>query len=153
VAIDYLGWYSPIWNEYLAQGNAAAIPPILDFYQKLVDRGWNVGFVTGRKVICVRDFGDMLQEYLYNATRANLIQIGCTNFTLILRTKEEEKLTNYQFKSGARNKLTDGKSPLVLLTISEGWRIMGMCGDQDSDLEGAHAGYKMKVPNYAFISL
>lgn len=100
------------------------------------DRGFHVIIITGRP------------EDQTDATAKNLLLQGIPKASdgvkgydqLILRNKEEMPLTANQYKSARRWGLEE----------KEGYHIVGCIGDQISDCSGGAAGYKMKIPNYAY---
>jgi len=105
--------------------NATAIPQTKQFYLQLLELGYNVAFITGRR------------DTQRNATVGNLHNEGFTNYvTLILREPSEYSLSAFAYKSARRKQLAE-----------EGWEIVGSIGDQLSDIDGDYAGYRMKVPN------
>ena len=113
------------WNSEL---KAPAIPQVKELYEYLIAKGSKVIFLTGRNI----------SEY--EVTYKNLKQEGYAVFdTLITRRENEYKLTATEFKSSKRVEL-----------IEMGYEIIGTVGDQWSDLEGAHYGIQVKIPNYLY---
>ena len=113
------------WNSEL---KAPAIPQVKELYEYLIAKGSKVIFLTGRNI----------PEY--EVTYKNLKQEGYAVFdTLITRRENEYKLTATEFKSSKRVEL-----------IEMGYEIIGTVGDQWSDLEGAHYGIQVKIPNYLY---
>jgi acid phosphatase len=122
------GYVKHLWEEWILKEEADAIIPVRDFYNYLVDRGFKIIFITGRK------------DYQHQATFNNLIKAGYTKFdTLITRNADEYKLSAVEYKSAKRTELT-----------SKGYDIKGNFGDQWSDLEGVYSGIKVKLPNYQY---
>lgn len=117
------------WSEWMI---AAAIPPnlpVLKFYQEMVKQGYQFLFLTGR-----------LNTYAVN-TQKNLRTTGYDNDEkLITRTSYEDGMDAWEFKSGARKKLTE-----------QGYRILGNIGDQMSDVVGGYAAYHLRLPNLLYI--
>lgn len=122
--------YSPrLWDEWVDEARAPAIPGVKRLYDFLINRGVKVIFITGRK------------EHHYEATKKNLELAGYTQFdTLIVRMKNDSGKKAIEFKSKKREELT-----------AMGYNIIGNVGDQWSDLEGPHSGIKIKVPDYLYI--
>ena len=113
------------WNREL---KAPAIPQVKELYEYLLTRGARIIFLTGRNI----------PEY--EVTYKNLKQEGYAVFdTLITQREHEYKLTATEFKSSKRVELT-----------KMGYNIVGTVGDQWSDLEGAHHGIQVKIPNYLY---
>ncbi|MCH7724725.1 MAG: HAD family acid phosphatase [Bacteroidetes bacterium] len=113
------------WNREL---KAPAIPQVKELYEYLIAKGSKVIFLTGRNI----------PEY--EVTYKNLKREGYAVFdTLITRRENEYKLTATEFKSSKRVEL-----------IEMGYEIIGTVGDQWSDLEGAHYGIQVKIPNYLY---
>ncbi len=123
------GYVKDLWNKWIQTAKAPAIKDVRKLYNYLIDRGVKVAFVTGR------------YSYQYNATYKNLVDAGYKNFdTLIVRTNNEDSLTAEQYKSKIRTELTQ-----------KGYDIIGVVGDQYSDLNGPDHGIQVKIPNYMYI--
>jgi len=123
------GYVKDLWNKWIQTAKAPAIKDVRKLYNYLIDRGVKVAFVTGR------------YSYQYNATYKNLVDAGYKNFdTLIVRTNNEDGLTAEQYKSKIRTELTQ-----------KGYDIIGVVGDQYSDLNGPDHGIQVKIPNYMYI--
>lgn len=123
------GYVKDLWNKWIQSAKAPAIKDVQKLYNYLISRGVKVAFVTGRK------------SYQYDATFKNLVDAGYKNFdTLIVRTDDEDSLTAEQYKSKIRTELTQ-----------KGYNIIGVVGDQYSDLEGPYHGIQVKIPNYMYI--
>jgi len=122
------GYVKPLWDEWVLKEEAEPIIQVRDFYNYLIDRGFKIIFITGRK------------DYQYQPTYNNLLKTGYTKFdTLITRSRGEYSITAVDYKSGQRAALT-----------SKGYDIKGNFGDQWSDLEGEYCGIKVKLPNYQY---
>lgn len=107
-------------------GLSPAITPVLHFYNKLIDHGFKVIFISCRS------------EPLREATRNNLKQVGYDTFEqIILRTPKDKLIPFYAYKKKKRAELA-----------KEGWHIVACVGDQWSDLAGDHTGLRIKIPNY-----
>ncbi len=123
------GYVKNIWNDWIQSAKAPAIKEVWKLYNYLINRGIKVAFVTGR------------YSYQYDATFKNLVNEGYKSFdTLIVRTANEDSLTAEQYKSSIRMELTQ-----------KGFNIIGVVGDQYSDLEGPDHGIQVKIPDYMYI--
>ncbi len=122
------GFVEKYWDLWVDSAKAPAITEVQDLYNYLVDRGFKIIFITGRK------------DYQYDLTKKNLISAGYKNFdTLIVRQPAEYNLTALEFKSEKRAALT-----------SKGYKIAGTVGDQWSDLKGPYHGIQVKIPDYQY---
>lgn len=123
------GYIPKLYHEWVIQADAPAIPQTKRLYNFLVDRGFTIIFLTGRK------------HDEYQATIRNLKNQGFLQFEkLIVRQPHEVTLTAKMYKTNRRKALTQ-----------EGYHIVGCIGDQTSDLEGACSGHRVKVPNYRYM--
>jgi len=105
-----------------------AIPETQMLYDRLVELGYKVVFLTGRRIDTV------------NATMLNLDRQGFSAYErLIVRMPDQFNMTAQVFKSQERTKLA-----------KEGYNIVGSIGDQWSDINGDFTGYRMKVINYGY---
>jgi len=117
------------FNTWKASYLNPAIKPVLEFYKKIVEKGFTIIFISARG------------ENLYEKTFNNLIDQGYTTFDrIILRTPEEQKqmftsAAFSSFKTKRRQQLAD-----------EGYKIVACLGDQWSDLKGGNTGLKIKIP-------
>lgn len=117
------------WDEWVEKAIAPAIPQVKSLYDYLVQRGFKIIFITGRK------------DYQYNSSLKNLKSVGYVEFdTLITRGRNEHITTAVEYKSQKRNEL-----------VEKGYRIAGCIGDQFSDSEGANSGIRIKLPNYLYV--
>jgi acid phosphatase len=122
------GYVPKLSHEWIMRADAPAIPQVKRLYDYLVKRGFKIIFLTGRKY----------DEY--DASMKNLESQGFTTVEkLIVRQKDEEKLTAQAYKTANRKKLAQ-----------EGYRIVGTVGDQRSDFLGGHTGHKVKIPNFRY---
>jgi acid phosphatase len=123
------GYESKYWDEWLEKAEAPAIPKVKSLYDFLIEIGFKVVFITGKK------------DYQYNATFKNMITVGYTKFdTIITRNKDEYKIKSAQYKSNKRNEL-----------VGKGYVIGGCVGDQLTDCEGPNCGIVVKLPNYLYL--
>lgn len=118
---------SKLYHEFILQAKMPAIAQTKRLYDYLVCRGFRIMFLSWRKY----------NEY--DATIKNLKEQGfCTFDRVILRSPEEKTITAQEFKTNHRR-----------LLKKAGYHIVGMIGDQCSDLVG-HADYMVKFPNYRY---
>ncbi|XP_028778950.1 stem 28 kDa glycoprotein [Neltuma alba] len=116
--------------EFLGKGVSPALPETRKLYNKLLNLGIKIVFLTGRTTD------------LTTATVANLKKAGYhTWHKLILKdTTEHGDSTAVVYKSAEREKL-----------VKQGYRIVGNIGDQWSDILGTHTGrrtFKLPDPVY-----
>jgi predicted secreted acid phosphatase len=123
------GYEKKYWDEWLEKAEAPAIPEVKGLYDYLIQRGFKVVFITGKK------------DYQYEATYKNLKSVGYSEFdTLIVRSKVEYKLKSALFKSQKRKEL-----------VEKGYVIAGCVGDQLTDCEGPNCGIVVKLTNYLYL--
>ncbi|KVI05912.1 acid phosphatase 1-like [Cynara cardunculus var. scolymus] len=117
------------FEEWLAQGTAAATPAVLDLYNKLKSIGFKIVFISGTS------------ETQRDIRIANLNKAGYYNWEkLLLKSESEHGTTAQVYKTNKRTKL-----------VGEGYRIHGNMGDQWSDLIGPNNGDRtFKLPNPMF---
>jgi len=122
------GYVPELWDKWIDDEIVPAIPQVKKLYDFLINRGFRIIFLSGRK------------DYNYAGTIRNLDSAGYTKFdTLIVRNKNEYDLDALNFKSSKREKLT-----------TRGYNIVGTVGDQWSDLRGPDHGIQIKIPNYIY---
>jgi len=115
-------------TAWAQESNFPAIKPIKELYDKLVNRGFKIVFLSNR------------EQALFYPTKKNLIDQGYTTFErVIVRPVNSKKQGSAQFKEDIRTQL-----------VNEGYTIAGCIGDQASDLAGKHTGIKIKLPNYVY---
>lgn len=123
------GYVFSIWDKWMKDARAKAIPETKNFYDWLIKKNIKVIFLTGRK------------NDAYEATKKNLMAQGYSKFdTLIVRNNEANEIPATEWKSFEREKL-----------VQKGYKIIASVGDQDSDFEGDNIGIKIKLPNYLYI--
>jgi predicted secreted acid phosphatase len=109
--------------------NAPAIPQVKDLYDFLVQKGFKIIFITGRR------------DNLYYPTFTNMKSAGYVEFdTLITRRQDDHKTTAADYKSQKRKEL-----------VEKGYVIAGCVGDQLTDCEGENCGIVVKLPNYLYL--
>ena len=127
-ACDF-GFIPALFNRWVDSAIAPAIKPVKRFYDKLVEKGVKIIFITGRS------------EKEFKATEKNLKSQGYTTYdSLIVRKGADAKLSAKDYKTQKRKELTE-----------KGYTILGSIGDQYSDLEGSYALVKIKLPNYIYL--
>ncbi len=123
------GYIQSMWDDWVQEAKAPAMSGVKRLYDYILQKGFRIVFITGRK------------DFQYNSTYKNLLSAGYTKFdTLIVRRSEENKLTALDYKSRKRVELTE-----------RGYKVVGDVGDQNSDLEGPDHGIQIKIPNYMYI--
>ena len=123
------GYESKYWDDWLGKAEAPAIQQVKELYDFLLQKGFKIIFITGKK------------DYQYNATLKNMKLVGYTEFdTIITRNKDEYKIKSAQYKSQKRKELSD-----------KGYVIAGCVGDQLTDCQGENCGIVVKLPNYLYL--
>ena len=123
------GYVYDLYEKWLRQSEAKAIPETKRFYNWLVQKNIKIIFLTGRQA------GD------FASTKKNLLNEGFTNFdTLIVRSEQTRKIPAAEWKAIERERLT-----------KNGYEIIACIGDQWSDLVGGFTGIKIKLPNYLYL--
>ncbi|XP_028778949.1 stem 28 kDa glycoprotein-like [Neltuma alba] len=116
--------------EWVDKGEAPALPETQKLYNKLLNLGIKIVFLTGR------------DDTHTEVTASNLKKVGYhTWHKLILKnTTEYGRSTAVVYKSAEREKL-----------VKSGYRIVGNTGDQWSDILGSYTGrrtFKLPDPLY-----
>jgi hypothetical protein len=118
-----------VWNRWVEQGSAPAIPGTLRFYREAEKLGVAVFFITGRP------------ESQRAATEKNLRGQGYTQWAgLMMKGPQDTDRHIEVFKAAARRKI-----------VEAGYRIAVNMGDQMSDLSGsprAKVSVKLTDPFY-----
>jgi len=123
------GYEKKYWNEWIEKAKAPAIHKVKDLYDFLLEKGFKIIFITGKK------------DYQYNATFKNLNSAGYVDFdTLIVREKKDYKTKSALFKSLKRKEMTE-----------KGYVVVGCVGDQFTDCQGENCGIVVKLPNYLYL--
>jgi predicted secreted acid phosphatase len=105
-----------------------AIKPVRDLYQALKELGFKIIFLTSRR------------DTLTQRTIDNLATEGLSYDELILLPID---LFNQGVAHGAWKAATRA-------ALSQRYSIVANIGDSESDFEGEHNGYKVKLPNYLY---
>eukprot|EP00245_Coleochaete_scutata_P005896 TRINITY_DN19881_c0_g2_i1.p1 TRINITY_DN19881_c0_g2~~TRINITY_DN19881_c0_g2_i1.p1 ORF type:complete len:287 (-),score=42.18 TRINITY_DN19881_c0_g2_i1:192-1052(-) len=119
--------FDPVkWDVWVRESAAIAPQPMLEFYRDLQAMGYKMTFLTGRK------------DSQRNATEANLLSVGYTNWLeLHMRLPDEKEHSALEYKSARRVALEE-----------KGYRVRGSVGDQWSDILGPSVGNRtFKLPN------
>jgi predicted secreted acid phosphatase len=125
----HLGYERDMWDYWINEANAPAIPEVKQFYDFVVLKKIKVIFLSSR------------MSSQYNATYSNLINAGYLTFdTLMLKDKSDVSFTSLEFKSKQRGLLTN-----------KGYNIIAVIGDQESDLQGNYHDIQIKLSHYIYI--
>ncbi|KAL1551598.1 acid phosphatase 1-like [Salvia divinorum] len=114
------------FNEWVAEGQAPAVPAIRKLYLKVQSLGFKTVFLSGTA------------EKFTDVRITNLHETGYDKWEkLILKGEDQHGKTAVQYKSDKRGDL-----------VKKGYRIVGNVGDQWSDLIGTNVGSRtFKVPD------
>ncbi len=124
----HFGYVESLWNDWINEAKAPAIPEVKSLYDFVVSKHIKVIFITGR---------DSSQ---YEVTYKNLKTAGYSIFDTLILKNNSLHITTGKFKSGKRKELT-----------IKGYDIIASVGDQSSDFEGSYYGIKIKLPNYLYL--
>jgi len=117
--------YLPVqWDQWVAEGTAEAIKPMLSVFQAARRLGISVVFITGRK------------ETDRPGTEKNLSATGLGDYQELFCKPSLFLGPSEQYKMEVRQRLA-----------AEGWTIIANVGDQNSDLEGGGSERVFKLPN------
>ncbi len=125
-----LGYSAPVWEAWVADGQAPAIEPVRKVYQNARRLGLEIYFITGRR------------EHQRAGTEKNLRAIDCIVSSALIMKPDDAKGTSAAFKTAERAKLA-----------AQGAVIIANLGDQDSDLVGGYAERTFKLPDPFYLSL
>ncbi|KAH0634296.1 hypothetical protein KY284_037082 [Solanum tuberosum] len=116
-------------EDWMSQGKGTALEHSLKLFNHLKGLGVKIFLVSSRR------------EHLRSATVDNLVKVDFYGWnSLILRDQEDECKNAQSFKAEIRSKL-----------ISQGYRIVGIIGDQWSSIAGlpsAKRSFKLPNPMY-----
>ncbi|KAH0637330.1 hypothetical protein KY289_037245 [Solanum tuberosum] len=116
-------------EDWMSQGKGTALEHSLKLFNHLKGLGVQIFLVSSRR------------EHLRSATVDNLVKVDFYGWnSLILRDQEDECKNAQSFKAEIRSKL-----------ISQGYRIVGIIGDQWSSIAGlpsAKRSFKLPNPMY-----
>nr|CAD1843181.1 unnamed protein product [Ananas comosus var. bracteatus] len=117
-----------LFNAWVNEGAAPALPESLNLYKKLLSLGIKIIFLTGRT------------ENQRDVTARNLKRAGYHTWEKLVLKGDGDKRSAVPYKSGERQKLEN-----------EGYNIVGKIGDQWSDILGQPEGnrtFKLPDPMY-----
>lgn len=123
------GYVPALWDQWVADADAPAIPPLLEVYRTARERGVAVFFMTGRKTTDSP------------GTLANLRDAGLGDYAGVFFKPNGYPGTTQAFKTAMRKKITE-----------DGYTIIANIGDQQSDLDGGYAERTFKLPNPFYIT-
>ncbi|KAF7843416.1 stem 28 kDa glycoprotein-like [Senna tora] len=114
------------FDTWLEKGEAPALPETIKLYNKLLNLGFKIVFLTERNAGHIK------------ITQQNLRNVGYTTWhKYFYKGSKYTGLTSGQYKEQMRKQL-----------VSAGYRIRGIIGDQWSDLVGEAVGDRtFKLPN------
>lgn len=111
-----------------------AVRPVLNFYQKSIEKNVSLFFITARKPLHP-------STNLCFLTKKNLNDAGFRNYAgLFLPEGKNANLPTVDFKTRIRKSLEEERGYKIILNI----------GDQQSDLDGGHAEKSVRIPNYLY---
>ncbi|KAI3755810.1 hypothetical protein L1987_55617 [Smallanthus sonchifolius] len=117
-----------LFNEWLEEAAAPAIPGSLQLYEQLIELGFKIVFLTGTR------------EAYTESRIKNLKEAGYTEREKLILKGDNYTGNALDYKSSSRKVLEEG-----------GYRIRGNVGDQWSDLTGSNTGdrtFKLPDPMY-----
>jgi acid phosphatase len=123
------GYVPAVWDAWVAEGAAPAIPAVLKIYRTARRLGIEVIFLSGRT------------ERDRAGTEKNLRAIGCGDYRTLLLERDDSALTTGAFKLAERRRLQ-----------KSGHVIIANVGDQDSDFEGGAAERNFKLPDPFYVA-
>ncbi len=141
-ARDFSSSHSQIDETYHTT-TSPAVAPVLALYNKAIQKGITVFFITGRKL----ESRNPLSEDISPFTIQTLHNAGFNGEILLdknlymAHNEEDVKLHSSEYKTKIRHKL-----------MSEGYILLVNIGDQDSDFEDSNPRQEgnFKVPNYLY---
>ncbi|KAI3786139.1 hypothetical protein L1987_45270 [Smallanthus sonchifolius] len=119
---------STLFNEWLEEAAAPAIPGSLQLYEQLIGLGFKIVFLTGTR------------EAYTESRIKNLKEAGYIEWEKLILKGDNYTGNAVDYKSSSRKELEEG-----------GYRIRGNVGDQWSDLTGSNLGdrtFKLPDPMY-----
>lgn len=123
------GYTPPVWDAWVARGEAPAIGPVLALYRAARQAGVEMIFISGRR------------ERDRPGTEKNLRAAGYADYAALLLKPDATKDTTEKFKTDTRRKL-----------VAAGRVIIANVGDQESDLAGGFAERAFKLPAPFYIT-
>ncbi len=123
------GYVPALWDQWVADADAPAIPPMLEVFRAARARGVTVFFMTGRKTTDAP------------GTLKNLQDAGLGDYAEVFFKPNSYRDTTQSFKTATRKKIT-----------ADGYTIIANIGDQQSDLDGGFSERTFKLPNPFYIT-
>ncbi len=117
------GYVPPVWDAWVARGEAPAIAPVLELFLSARRAGIDVIFITGRRE------SDRL------GSEKNLRAAGFGDYAALWLKPNGANISTEQFKTETRRRIE-----------AEGRTIVANVGDQVSDLAGGFSERTYKVP-------
>ena len=117
------GYVPPVWDAWVARGEAPAIAPVLELFRAARAAGVEVIFITGRR------------ESDRSGSEKNLRAAGCGDSAALWLKPNGANSSTEQFKTETRRRIE-----------AEGRTIVANVGDQASDLAGGFSERTYKVP-------
>jgi len=135
---------SPDWYHC---ARVPALLPVLEFYHLVLHMGFQVVFLSERP------------SHAFHATKEALVRAGFTTFKhLITRPPQESQVsteprgtTASAVKTQAVMRAGQFKFESREALLAQGYDIVAVVGDQDSDFAGGHTGMCVKLPNYLYM--
>lgn len=127
-SIDF-GYEKDLWDVYLEESNAEPIDKTVKLYEKALESGLSVVFLTARNSESCKDTYD------------NLVNSGITEFDTLICKGPEFQNSHSHFKETERKRL-----------VEKGYDIVMCVGDQETDLTGENTGVKIKLPNKLYVT-
>lgn len=117
------GYVPPVWDAWVARGEAPAIAPVLELFRAARAAGVEVIFITGRR------------ESDRSGSEKNLRAAGFGDYAALWLKPNGANSSTEQFKTETRRRIE-----------AEGRTIVANVGDQASDLAGGFSERTYKVP-------
>jgi len=117
------GYVPPVWDAWVARGEAPAIAPVLELFRAARAAGVEVIFITGRR------------ESDRSGSEKNLRAAGFGDYAALWLKPNGANSSTEQFKTETRRRIE-----------AEGRMIVANVGDQASDLAGGFSERTYKVP-------
>jgi predicted secreted acid phosphatase len=128
--LDFIWKQQPRLIQARERGMSPAIKPVLEFYKKLLAKGFKIIFLSSR------NSGD------YEHTLNELKKAGYTEFEKIILMPDklafDPTIKPAHWKMQMRQQL------------EQQYDIVATVGDQEADFEGGYTGYIVKLPNYLY---
>lgn len=123
------GYVPPLWQDWVAEGNAPAIAPLVRIYHAAQAGGAVIFLISDRR------------EKDRAGTEKNLLRAGLGGYAALHLKPDDSSDNARSFKTDMRRKIT-----------ADGYTIVANLGDQESDLAGGHAEKTFKLPNPFYLT-